>query len=140
MQGYIPDNKRAELFELASAGATFTELAALYDSTEPLVYAAYKAFKARKENHVAVLLPIRNWSIRRLRLGNRIDRCLKGDNIYFVGELLQRTEAEVLKIPNVGKKTIKAIHDALAYRGLSLTTVYSEVNSETTVCASTRAS
>ena len=135
MQGYIPDNKRAELFALASAGATFTELAALYDSTEPLVYAAYKAFKARKEKHVTVLLPIRNWltaPIRRLRLGNRIDCCLKGDNIYFVGELLQRTEAEVLKIPNVGKKTIKAIHDALAYRGLSLTTVYSEVNSENT--------
>jgi DNA-directed RNA polymerase alpha subunit len=133
MHGHIPKNKREELFALASAGATFTELAALYDSTEPLVYQAYKAFKRDKENHVTVLLPIRNWltaPIRRLRLGTRIDCCLKSENIYFVGELLQRTEAEVLKMPNVGKKTIKAIQHALAHRGLSLTTVYSEVNSE----------
>jgi DNA-directed RNA polymerase subunit alpha len=55
-----------------------------------------------------------------LELTVRSANCLKAENIYFIGDLIQRTEVELLKTPNLGKKSLTEIKDVLAQRGLSL--------------------
>ena len=45
---------------------------------------------------------------------------LKAESIYFIGDLIQRTEVELLKTPNLGKKSLTEIKDVLGSRGLSL--------------------
>ena len=55
-----------------------------------------------------------------LELTVRSANCLKAESIYYVGDLIQRTEVELLKTPNLGKKSLTEIKDVLAARGLSL--------------------
>ncbi len=55
-----------------------------------------------------------------LELTVRSANCLKAEGIYYVGDLIQRTEVELLKTPNLGKKSLTEIKDVLASRGLSL--------------------
>jgi DNA-directed RNA polymerase subunit alpha len=55
-----------------------------------------------------------------LELTVRSANCLKAENIYYIGDLIQRTEVELLKTPNLGKKSLTEIKDVLAQRGLSL--------------------
>jgi len=55
-----------------------------------------------------------------LELTVRSANCLKAESIYYVGDLIQRTEVELLKTPNLGKKSLTEIKDVLASRGLSL--------------------
>ncbi len=55
-----------------------------------------------------------------LELTVRSANCLKAENIYCIGDLIQRTEVELLKTPNLGKKSLTEIKDVLASRGLSL--------------------
>ena len=55
-----------------------------------------------------------------LELTVRSANCLKAESIYYVGDLIQRTETELLKTPNLGKKSLTEIKDVLATKGLSL--------------------
>ena len=55
-----------------------------------------------------------------LELTVRSANCLKKESIYYIGELIQRTEVELLKTPNLGKKSLTEIKDVLASRSLSL--------------------
>ncbi len=55
-----------------------------------------------------------------LELTVRSANCLKAENIYYIGDLIQRTEVELLKTPNLGKKSLTEIKDVLAQQGLSL--------------------
>ena len=55
-----------------------------------------------------------------LELTVRSANCLKAENIYYIGDLIQRTENELLKTPNLGRKSLNEIKDVLAARGLSL--------------------
>ena len=55
-----------------------------------------------------------------LELTVRSANCLKAEYIYYIGDLVQRTEVELLKTPNLGKKSLTEIKDVLAQRGLSL--------------------
>lgn len=55
-----------------------------------------------------------------LELTVRSANCLKAETIYYIGDLIQRTEVELLKTPNLGKKSLTEIKDVLASRGLSL--------------------
>ena len=55
-----------------------------------------------------------------LELTVRSANCLKAESIYYIGDLIQRTEMELLKTPNLGKKSLTEIKDVLAARGLSL--------------------
>jgi DNA-directed RNA polymerase subunit alpha len=55
-----------------------------------------------------------------LELTVRSANCLKTENIHYIGDLIQRTEVELLKTPNLGKKSLTEIKDVLASRGLSL--------------------
>ncbi|MFC0180844.1 DNA-directed RNA polymerase subunit alpha [Thorsellia kenyensis] len=55
-----------------------------------------------------------------LELTVRSANCLKAESIHYIGDLVQRTEVELLKTPNLGKKSLTEIKDVLASRGLSL--------------------
>lgn len=55
-----------------------------------------------------------------LELTVRSANCLKAENIFYIGDLIQRTENELLKTPNLGKKSLTEIKDVLAQHGLSL--------------------
>tara|TARA_R110002012_G_scaffold130681_2_gene283208 strand:- start:610 stop:1179 length:570 start_codon:yes stop_codon:yes gene_type:complete len=55
-----------------------------------------------------------------LELTVRSANCLKAEAIQYIGDLVQRTEVELLKTPNLGKKSLTEIKDVLASRGLSL--------------------
>ncbi len=55
-----------------------------------------------------------------LELTVRSANCLKAESIYYIGDLIQRTEVELLKTPNLGKKSLTEIKDVLASRGLAL--------------------
>ncbi|XOD70204.1 MAG: DNA-directed RNA polymerase subunit alpha [Sodalis sp. (in: enterobacteria)] len=55
-----------------------------------------------------------------LELTVRSANCLKAEAIHYIGDLVQRTEVELLKTPNLGKKSLTEIKDVLANRGLSL--------------------
>lgn len=55
-----------------------------------------------------------------LELTVRSANCLKAENIFYIGDLVQRAESALLKTPNLGKKSLQEIKDVLAQRGLSL--------------------
>lgn len=68
----------------------------------------------------ADLDPILLRPVDELELTVRSANCLKAENIYYIGDLIQKTENELLKTPNLGKKSLTEIKDVLASRGLSL--------------------
>ena len=74
-----------------------------------------KAEMAEPEIDPILLRPVDD-----LELTVRSANCLKAENIYYIGDLIQRTEVELLKTPNLGKKSLTEIKDVLASRGLSL--------------------
>jgi len=55
-----------------------------------------------------------------LELTVRSANCLKAENIYYIGDLIQRTENELLKTPNLGRKSLNEIKEVLSARGLTL--------------------
>jgi DNA-directed RNA polymerase subunit alpha len=55
-----------------------------------------------------------------LELSVRSANCLKNDNIVYIGDLIQKTEAEMLKTPNFGRKSLNEIKEVLAQMGLHL--------------------
>ena len=55
-----------------------------------------------------------------LELTVRSANCLKAESIYYIGDLVMKTEVELLKTPNLGKKSLTEIKDVLGARGLSL--------------------
>lgn len=74
----------------------------------------------RDSNEEDKIDPILLQSVDDLELTVRSANCLKAENIYFIGDLVQRSEMELLKTPNLGKKSLNEIKDVLASRGLSL--------------------
>ncbi|RZJ17506.1 MAG: DNA-directed RNA polymerase subunit alpha, partial [Brevundimonas sp.] len=55
-----------------------------------------------------------------LELSVRSANCLKNDNIVYIGDLIQKTEGEMLRTPNFGRKSLNEIKEVLATMGLSL--------------------
>ncbi len=55
-----------------------------------------------------------------LELTVRSANCLKAENIYYIGDLIQRSENELLKTPNLGRKSLNEIKEVLASKGLTL--------------------
>jgi DNA-directed RNA polymerase subunit alpha len=77
----------------------------------------YEAEPERREPEVD---PILLRPIDDLELTVRSANCLKAESIHYVGDLVQRTEVELLKTPNLGKKSLTEIKEVLASHGLSL--------------------
>ncbi|MGD2118618.1 MAG: DNA-directed RNA polymerase subunit alpha [Chromatiales bacterium] len=73
-----------------------------------------------KEEPEVLIDPILLRPVDDLELTVRSANCLKAENIFLIGDLVQRTEVELLKTPNLGKKSLTEIKDVLATRGLSL--------------------
>ncbi len=74
----------------------------------------------KKEDTFDKVDPILLRPVDDLELTVRSANCLKAENIYYIGDLVQRTEVELLKTPNLGKKSLTEIKDVLASKGLSL--------------------
>jgi DNA-directed RNA polymerase subunit alpha len=71
-------------------------------------------------NKPGVIDPILLRPVDDLELTVRSANCLKAENIYYIGDLIQRTENELLKTPNLGRKSLNEIKEVLASRGLTL--------------------
>ena len=85
------------------------------------VFVEFSGKQEEVPTHVeSVIDPILLRPVDDLELTVRSANCLKAESIYYVGDLLQRTEVELLKTPNLGKKSLTEIKDILASRGLSL--------------------
>ncbi|MCM2973665.1 MULTISPECIES: DNA-directed RNA polymerase subunit alpha [Larsenimonas] len=86
--------------------------------------AAFVDLEADKEQEVEEeeeqIDPILLRPVDDLELTVRSANCLKAENIYYIGDLIQRSEVELLKTPNLGKKSLNEIKDVLEARGLSL--------------------
>jgi len=76
----------------------------------------YAGVERAKETHDPILLR----PVDELELTVRSANCLKAENIYYIGDLIQRTETELLKTPNLGRKSLNEIKEVLASRGLTL--------------------
>ncbi len=61
-------------------------------------------------------------SVDELDLTVRSSNCLKAENVYLVGDLIQLTETELLRTPNLGRKSLFEIKEVLATMGLTLGT------------------
>ena len=81
-------------------------------------------FKARQtvevEEKEQEIDPVLLRPIDDLELTVRSANCLKAESILYIGDLVQRTEVELLKTPNLGKKSLTEIKDVLASHDLSL--------------------
>jgi DNA-directed RNA polymerase subunit alpha len=53
-------------------------------------------------------------------LSVRTENCLKNDDLIYVGDLVQKTEPEILRTPNMGRKSLGELKEILARVGLSL--------------------
>ena len=74
----------------------------------------------RPETATPVVDPLLLRPVDDLELTVRSANCLKAENIYYIGDLIQRTETELLKTPNLGRKSLNEIKEVLASRGLTL--------------------
>lgn len=78
------------------------------------------AFDAPAQRASQQFDPILLRPVDELELTVRSANCLKAENIYYIGDLIQRTENELLKTPNLGRKSLNEIKEVLASRGLTL--------------------
>jgi DNA-directed RNA polymerase subunit alpha len=79
--------------------------------------------RARSEEMQATELPFNRNMLRKvdeLELSVRSANCLKNDNIVYIGDLVQKTEAEMLRTPNFGRKSLNEIKEVLSQMGLHL--------------------
>ncbi|MCB5364663.1 DNA-directed RNA polymerase subunit alpha [Pusillimonas sp. CC-YST705] len=87
------------------------------------VFAALEGVSDSYETHVPggpQIDPVLLRPVDDLELTVRSANCLKAENIYYIGDLIQRTENELLKTPNLGRKSLNEIKEVLAARGLTL--------------------
>jgi DNA-directed RNA polymerase subunit alpha len=85
------------------------------------VFADLEGMPAESESpHSPQVDPMLMRPVDDLELTVRSANCLKAENIYFIGDLIQRSETELLRTPNLGRKSLNEIKDVLASNGLSL--------------------
>ena len=78
------------------------------------------AFDSPSPRSTAQVDPILLRPVDELELTVRSANCLKAENIFYIGDLIQRTENELLKTPNLGRKSLNENKEVLASRGLTL--------------------
>lgn len=79
-----------------------------------------RADEQQAAGDLAEINPILLKPVDELELTVRAANCLKAENIYYIGDLVRKTETELLKTPNLGKKSLGEIKDVLAAHSLSL--------------------
>jgi DNA-directed RNA polymerase subunit alpha len=85
------------------------------------VFADLKGLPATiEEKKASQIDPVLLRPVDDLELTVRSANCLKAENIYYIGDLIQRSETELLKTPNLGRKSLNEIKEVLASRGLTL--------------------
>lgn len=86
-------------------------------------FAELETTELYKPQHAnAVIEPVYLLPVDDLDLTVRSANCLKAENIYYIGDLVQRLEVDLLKTPNLGKKSLSEIKEILEARGLALGT------------------
>ena len=92
----------------------------LQDQLQPFINFEESKVEQKKEDKPD--LPFSPWLLKKVydldELSVRATNCLKNDNIVYVGDLVQKTEAEMLKTPNFGRKSLNEIKEKLAKIGL----------------------
>lgn len=76
--------------------------------------------KQKQEDQQPEFDPVLLRPVDDLELTVRSANCLKAESIYYIGDLIQRSEVELLKTPNLGKKSLNEIKDVLEEHNLSL--------------------
>ena len=92
----------------------------LYNQLEPFVDLGSKSAVKQEVPEEPQIPEILKRPVDDLELTVRSANCLKAEAIHYIGDLVQRTEVELLKTPNLGKKSLTEIKDVLAQRELSL--------------------
>ena len=77
---------------------------------------------AKETSEQQAINPIFTRPVDDLELTVRSANCLKAESIFFIGDLVQRSENDLLKTPNLGKKSLTEIKNVLASHGLALGT------------------
>ena len=101
---------------IRSSAKILVEQLAVFAQLEGSEIAAFSEPQQRSTQFDPILLR----PVDELELTVRSANCLKAENIYYIGDLIQRTETELLKTPNLGRKSLNEIKEVLASRGLSL--------------------
>ena len=87
------------------------------------VFINFEEAKTKKVEETRPELPFNPALLKRveeLELSVRSANCLKNDNIIYIGDLVQKTEAEMLRTPNFGRKSLNEIKEVLSGMGLHL--------------------
>jgi DNA-directed RNA polymerase subunit alpha len=101
---------------IRASAKVLVEQLAVFAQLEGNELAAFDAPAKASANFDPILLR----PVDELELTVRSANCLKAENIYYIGDLIQRSENELLKTPNLGRKSLNEIKEVLATRGLSL--------------------
>lgn len=130
---YVVENARVEkrtdldklVLELETNGAIQPEEAIRWAASvlvdQFAVFVELKSQKRVETPHRRVEVdPLFLRSVDDLDLTVRSANCLKAQNIYYIGDLIQKSEVELLKSPNLGKKSLTEIKEVLENKGLSL--------------------
>ena len=88
--------------------------------------------KGGEEKEEAMIDPVMMRPVDELELTVRSANCLKAENIHYIGDLVTRMESDLLRTPNLGKKSLNEIKEVLASRGLSLGLILEHWPPETT--------
>jgi hypothetical protein len=90
------------------------------DETENIVQSADQSALERLQMEYLPFNPAFLKKVDELELSIRSSNCLKNDNIIYIGDLVQKSEAEMLRTPNFGRTTLNEIKEVLAQMGLHL--------------------
>ncbi len=111
----IETNGTIEPAEAIRSAATI-----LYDQLEPFVDLGAKPAAKEVVPAEPMIPEILKRPVDDLELTVRSANCLKAEAIHYIGDLVQRTEVDLLRTPNLGKKSLSEIKDVLGQRNLSL--------------------
>ena len=100
--------------------AMFANMSASLIKHEQIVTTLPKAKTADEAKPELPFNPALLKKVDELELSVRSANCLKNDNIVYIGDLIQKTEAEMLRTPNFGRKSLNEIKEVLAGMGLHL--------------------
>ena len=124
--GQVTDYDKLSL-EVTTDGAVAPDdavaLAARILQDQMQLFITFEEPRARHEEVIQEDLPFNKNLLRKvdeLELSVRSANCLKNDNIIYIGDLVQKTEAEMLRTPNFGRKSLNEIKEVLAQMGLHL--------------------